>query len=328
MRIFISWSGERSRSLALALRGWLPLVLYYVKPWLSEADIEAGERWAQSVAQKLSDTQFGIVCVTPENVSAPWILFEAGALAKSLEASSKLIPLLLGLEFSDVSGPLTQFQAKKFTRIGMEEVVDSIQSSAETPVPKANADQLFAALWPKLEAELAEISDEVSTPRNLRPQAEVLEELVASVRTLDLRMRPPEEILSELSRGAAAERRLRLSPGMLRDIVGSVSDGPHSPVVILIYSSFFREEIPWISEVALNAYRALADRRRGATREVQHLIRILEMSRYFISDLSSNPRFADMVLGDFINHLQPYVRPSALSVTNEESPIDQRHPNV
>ena len=47
MRIFISWSGERSHQLAHALHESLPLVLHYVKPWLSQADISAGDRWAQ-----------------------------------------------------------------------------------------------------------------------------------------------------------------------------------------------------------------------------------------------------------------------------------------
>jgi hypothetical protein len=64
------------------MRDWLPLVLHYIEPWLSEADIGAGERWAHPVAQQLSDTNSGLVCVTSENVNSPWLLFEAGALAK------------------------------------------------------------------------------------------------------------------------------------------------------------------------------------------------------------------------------------------------------
>lgn len=70
MKLFISWSGTRSRELAEALREWIPLVLHYVEPWLSEADITAGERWAQSVAKELETSNFGIICVTRENVSS------------------------------------------------------------------------------------------------------------------------------------------------------------------------------------------------------------------------------------------------------------------
>jgi hypothetical protein len=38
MKIFISWSSERSHLLAQALHESLPLLLHYVKPWLSQAD--------------------------------------------------------------------------------------------------------------------------------------------------------------------------------------------------------------------------------------------------------------------------------------------------
>lgn len=111
-KVFISWSGERSRELAQALHGWIPLVLHNVEPWLSEADIEAGERWAEVVAKELSDSNFGVICVTRENVASPWILFEAGALAKTMQGS-RVIPLLLDLEFTDITGPLAQFRPRK-----------------------------------------------------------------------------------------------------------------------------------------------------------------------------------------------------------------------
>lgn len=61
MKVFISWSGERSQALAQALRDWLPMVLYYVEPWLSHSDIEAGERWAHEVAKELEVSKFGIL---------------------------------------------------------------------------------------------------------------------------------------------------------------------------------------------------------------------------------------------------------------------------
>lgn len=68
--------------------------------------------------------------MTPESVCSPWILFEAGALAKSMQGA-KVIPLLFNLEFSDITGPLAQFQAKKVERGGLGEVIQAINHATD-----------------------------------------------------------------------------------------------------------------------------------------------------------------------------------------------------
>ncbi|HEX8390868.1 MAG TPA: TIR domain-containing protein, partial [Longimicrobium sp.] len=118
MRVFLSWSGQRSRQVAAALREWLPDVLHYAEPWMSDADIHAGQRWGVEVGANLEACNIGILCVTPENVSAPWLLFEAGALSKFV-GEAAVIPLLMDVSFSDINtGPLGQFQAKKLDAQG------------------------------------------------------------------------------------------------------------------------------------------------------------------------------------------------------------------
>lgn len=184
MKVFIGWSGERSKALAQALHDWIPLVLHNVEPWVSEADIEAGERWGEVVAKELADSNFGIICVTRENVNSPWVLFEAGALAKTMQGS-KVIPLLLDLEIRDITGPLAQFQAKKVEKHGVNEVISSINQTANSVVPEARARELFEALWPKLEREVKAIPKQPTTEKHVRPQHEILEELVVGVRSLD-----------------------------------------------------------------------------------------------------------------------------------------------
>jgi hypothetical protein len=83
MEIFLSWSGHRSKAVAEALRLWLPKVNPAFKPWLSTADIDKGARWASNVAERLEAARAGIVCLTPSNLHADWILWEAGALSKT-----------------------------------------------------------------------------------------------------------------------------------------------------------------------------------------------------------------------------------------------------
>src|SRR5258707_599889 len=42
MRVFLSWSGERSAAVAAAFPEWLPNVIQAVQPWMSASDIEQG----------------------------------------------------------------------------------------------------------------------------------------------------------------------------------------------------------------------------------------------------------------------------------------------
>ena len=95
LRVFVSWSGRRSEAFAKALTGWLPHVLQNASPWMS-VNLLKGDRWSEVIGRKLSDHHVGMICVTPENVHASWLMFEAGALSKALD-SAKVCPVLLGM---------------------------------------------------------------------------------------------------------------------------------------------------------------------------------------------------------------------------------------
>lgn len=82
MKIFFSWSGARSRAVAEALNDWLPRVIQAVKPFYSP-EIEKGAKWSNEIDDALEGTRFGIVCLTPDNLSSTWIHYETGALSKT-----------------------------------------------------------------------------------------------------------------------------------------------------------------------------------------------------------------------------------------------------
>ncbi|MDC3962572.1 TIR domain-containing protein [Polyangium jinanense] len=196
MKVFLSWSGDRSRRVARTLREWLPLVLQHVEPWMSEKDIEAGERWGIEIGKKLEESFFGVICLTKENLTAPWILFEAGALSKIM-ASSAVCPYLLGLDFGDITGPLSQFQAKKASKEHTRALVESINKcSIEQGMKGLDGNRLgavFEGFWPQLERDLHEIPAAVTvsrgeSPIGNRPQHEILDELVEIVRSVDRRI--------------------------------------------------------------------------------------------------------------------------------------------
>jgi hypothetical protein len=263
MKVFISWSGERSQALAQALRDWLPMVLHYTEPWLSHSDIEAGERWANVVAKELETTKFGIICITRENLSSPWILFEAGALAKSMQ-EGRVIPLLLDIEFKDITGPLAQFQAKKVEQSGLNDVITSINQFSETKLAETRLAPQFETLWPALETRVMAIPKTAAPAKQNRPQHEILEELVSSVRGLDVRFRETAEEPPRWRR-----RRNRFHPMMFDEMFHSMELRPHDPVRLLLIASMFRDDMPWIYELGVEAYRASLTGRTEKAREAQ-----------------------------------------------------------
>ena len=125
MEVFISWSGERSHVIANGLREWLPRVIQLLKPWISSADIERGTRWRSEVAGRLEESNVGIFCLTPENQSAPWMLFEAGAISKN-PSDTLVRTYLFELTPSEVREPPAQFQATLTGKDETKELVHTI----------------------------------------------------------------------------------------------------------------------------------------------------------------------------------------------------------
>jgi len=94
-RVFISWSGQESQSVASALRDTIQdLFEGKIQPIVSFYDLSAGSLWQRELEVKLAGSSAGILCITPENVKSDWILYEAGALSKG----EFVCPYLIGVE--------------------------------------------------------------------------------------------------------------------------------------------------------------------------------------------------------------------------------------
>ena len=154
LKIFISWSGERSRLIAGALSDWLPRVIQSIQPWMSDVSIVKGGRWSKEVSDALASQEIGIFCVTPENYSAPWLIFEAGALS----GYANVCPLLFGMTPDELEGPLTQFQATVFKKedfFQLLQVINEFQKGNK--LRDSVLKDVFERFWPKLEENIRKI---------------------------------------------------------------------------------------------------------------------------------------------------------------------------
>lgn len=209
-KVFISWSGELSKKLGEALRNWLPSALQFVKPYFSPDDIEKGAKWGSEISKELESSNIGVICLTRENTDKPWILFEAGALSKSIEKSS-VCTLLFDIEPSDIKGPLTSFQATHFTKDDFKKLVVSINNAAgEGRLEAGVLDNVFDMWWPKLEKDINEIlaSQGKVEKKEKRTDRDILEELLDLTRL----------------NASKSSRPLRISPHAIMELVESLSE--------------------------------------------------------------------------------------------------------
>ena len=186
MRVFLSWSGGRSKKIAEILKEWLPTVIQAVKPYFSPDDIQKGSRWGSEVAKELEKCIIGIVVLTPDNIKAPWIMFEAGALSRTID-KSKVCPLLFELEPSDIEPPLSQFQAAVFSKNEIFKILKMINESLEShKLEESIIEKSFERGWEELKNQIdsVELHTSDTAKEQVRDDRDLLEEILLLTRSL------------------------------------------------------------------------------------------------------------------------------------------------
>jgi len=181
VKIFISWSGDRSRAVAAAFREWLPVVLEGTEPFMSEVDIDKGTRWDAHISQQLARTDFGIICLTPENRMSAAMHYEVGALSKSVERAH-IWTYLYGLGNADIKWPLSEFHHTPFEKEETRNLLKSINAVLGEYERDENVlDKAFDACWPMFEARLRDIPPlHAEVPQ--RSDRDILEEMLELIR--------------------------------------------------------------------------------------------------------------------------------------------------
>ena len=184
MKVFISWSGTKSHKVGLVFREWLPSVIQSLEPYVSSEDIDKGARWSTDIATELADSNFGILCVTKENLNAPWLSFEAGALSKTMDKSF-VTPFLFDIKRSEVSGPILQFQSTIFEKSDIKKLLYTLNAACgESGISEARLDKAFEVWYPTLEESLNKIKETTENTNDTQKNeknthtSEIIEEIL------------------------------------------------------------------------------------------------------------------------------------------------------
>ena len=155
MKVFISWSGQLSNGVAKVLSDWLPSVINSLDIFYSPDDIQKGENWDARLSDELSKCDFGIICLTRENVTAPWINFEAGAISKELGA--KVSAFLIDIKPSEIKGPIKRFQATRFDKEDFYKLITCLNDCGEKQIESKRLERNFDLVWEQIEKNVYEI---------------------------------------------------------------------------------------------------------------------------------------------------------------------------
>ncbi len=196
MKVFASWSGSESREVAELLRDWVPSVIQDVEVYVSSQDIAKGERWLSNVGNNLAEIDFGIVVVTKKNLTAPWIMFEAGALSKSVKG--RLIPLLCGIDqIETANSPLSQFQYVRVIETEMLDMFRSINPFTANPLDAKRLEKTFAKFWPDFLDAYKQIDLSEPKPAKKESENEKLSNIENAVSEMMIEMRRLRSLTSD-----------------------------------------------------------------------------------------------------------------------------------
>jgi TIR domain len=177
MKVFISWSGDYSRQLAAAIHWWLPKVLSVENVYFSDIDIGVGSRWYNSIVDALEASDAGLVILTPENITRQWLMFEAGAMARSV-AKARVCPILFEItkdEFNVNGGPLSAFQAVEFREDDFRKLQNTINNGK---LENADLEERFEAWWDGLKKKIAAIKPAAQPVLTPPTEKELLQEIL------------------------------------------------------------------------------------------------------------------------------------------------------
>ena len=297
MKVFISWSGDISLKVALIFRDWLPSVIQSIEPYVSSEDIDKGARWSTDIAKELENSTFGILCVTKENMEAPWLSFEAGALSKTMEKSF-VTPFLFDVKRSEVQGPILQFQSTIFEKDDIKKMVNTLNKACgETGISESRLESSFEVWYPHLEDELNKLKElksdtgEAQESEHSSPTSEILEEILELSRDNQKLLRNPDsQVSSDLEKIKQDIERIAMKTSMAYDRRRSSRKynsmfleevmrmtNKKSKYGFLMTLSLFKEDFPWIYEMGRELFDILksektSDEKSLAVREFRDMI--------------------------------------------------------
>ncbi|MCX6907032.1 MAG: toll/interleukin-1 receptor domain-containing protein [Verrucomicrobia bacterium] len=271
--------------------------------------IDFGDEWYKRLMSKLQSTSDVICLFTERSLDRPWILYEAGVAKGKLNAP--VLGLALGVPLSRVSsGPFYQFQNSDDSEGDLTKLVHQLARRISSLELDVDVVKVQVAAFKSTEAEiLKKLSPHEGKPEKEAAKENPIAKLVEEMKALPSRVA---ERMAEDGDPVRRKRLRRFHPMMFEEMMHMGGDSG-DPVGILMVASFFKDDAPWLYELAMEVYRAA---RSGDSIAIEHemarLRRFSEMMMRgpFMEELGIGDREAHMFFMEFPRMLEHLLRRS------------------
>jgi hypothetical protein len=224
------------------------------------AGIEYGVEWYRAIMQKLDDATDVVALLTARSLNRPWILYETGVAKGKLSADQRVFGIALGVTLDEAAtGPFAQFQNSPDEEDAITGLVLQLIRRHPQAAPREEAVRLQVKAFRDSVAALLKERKKDSTPTPKPPDdtsvAKFFEEMKVLVRDI------PDRVAIEVNGGLRNPRgrRRRFHPGMMEELFfhPAIREGGNAALPILMAFSIFRDDFPWLYELAAQFSRAV-----------------------------------------------------------------------
>jgi hypothetical protein len=287
--------------------------------------IDFGEEWYKRLMTQLQSTSDVVCLFTERSLDRPWILFEAGVAKGKL--NTPVIGVALGVPLGRMSsGPFYQFMNMDDSEGDLTKLVNQLARRVPNLELDNDVVKNQVATFKTTEAALLEKLTSSSAKAETKEEVDesTYAKLAEEMKALPSRVA---ERLAESGDPFSRRRMRRFSPMMFEKILhmtGAVDPG--DPVAILMAASMFRDDLPWLYELAMEVYRAVkAKNVEAIEREMNKLHRFTEIMMHgpLMEDFGMGSKEVYIVAMEFPKMLERMLM-GTLNMKKELSPIRRK----
>lgn len=291
--------------------------------------IEYGIEWYPEIMRKLEAASDVVCLLTPYSINRPWILFEAGVAKGKLNTPVQGVALGVPLSVA-ASGPFAQFQnlddeVDSLTRLVIQLVGRIPGAEPDRDVVKMQVEKFkenVQLLLEKQKLPQDQRSDELQDETSV---AKIFEEIKVMFQDLPGRIERRVDPESSMNR----KRMRRIDPMFMDEILHMTDKEFGNNLAPLIIGSLFKDDFPWLYEVAAEVYRKLESDHPDAPDALRRFIKLFDRMMHHpmardMRDRSKERRFEMEEMMMFSRHMLERM----ISQTEKASPAGELRQEV